>query len=396
MKFAHIADCHIGGWREPVLREASTNAFVKSIDICIERDVDFIIISGDLFNTSLPAIDKLKIAVEKLKELKDREIPVYIIAGSHDFSPSGKTMIDVLEKAGLVKNVVRGFVDENNKLNLNFTVDRKTGAKITGMLGKKGMLERKYYESLNLEPLEKEPGYKIFVFHTAITELKTPDLEKMDSSSISLLPKNFDYYAGGHVHEALKTELEGYGTIAYPGALFPNNFKELEKFGFGGFYVVDGNETEFVPVEIYKKNSIKINCNEKTPAEIESEIRKGIDDKNFENTIVTIRLYGMMKEGKPSDIDFREVISKINEKGAVAVLKNINALNSKQFEAIRVSGSVENVEERLFEEHLAQLGIDKSELFAITSVLSKEKQEGEKTAEFEQRIFEEVKRLLGI
>src|SRR3989338_545219 len=189
MKFAHIADCHIGGWREPVLREASTNAFVKSIDICIERDVDFIIISGDLFNTSLPAIDKLKIAVEKLKELKDREIPVYIIAGSHDFSPSGKTMIDVLEKAGLVKNVVRGFVDENNKLNLNFTVDRKTGAKITGMLGKKGMLEKKYYESLNLEPLEKEPGYKIFVFHTAITELKTPELEKMDSSSISLLKK---------------------------------------------------------------------------------------------------------------------------------------------------------------------------------------------------------------
>ena len=108
MKFAHMADCHIGGWREPVLREASIKAFVKAIDTSLEKNIDFLIISGDLFNTSLPAIDSLKTAVEKLKELRDKDIPVYIIAGSHDFSPSGKTMIDVLEKAGLVTNVVKG------------------------------------------------------------------------------------------------------------------------------------------------------------------------------------------------------------------------------------------------------------------------------------------------
>jgi len=32
------------------------------------------------------AIDELKVVVQKLKELKDKDIPVYIIAGSHDFS----------------------------------------------------------------------------------------------------------------------------------------------------------------------------------------------------------------------------------------------------------------------------------------------------------------------
>ena len=395
MKFAHMADCHIGGWREPVLREASVRAFVTAIDSCIEKNVDFIIISGDLFNTSLPAIDKLKVVVEKLKELKDREIPVYIIAGSHDFSPSGKTMIDVLEKAGLVTNVVKGFV-ENNQLNLNFTIDRKTGAKIAGMLGKKGMLEKKFYETLNLDSLERESGYKIFIFHTAITELKTPELEKMDSSSISLLPKNFNYYAGGHVHDVIKTTLENYGTIAFPGALFPNNFKELEKFGNGGFYIIEDGEMEWVGVNIHKKFSIRIDCDEKTTAEIESEIRKQAEGKDFENTIVTLRLYGLLREGKPLDIDFREIVSGITEKGAVAVLKNINSLVSRQFEAIRVSGSVENIEERLFEEHLSQLGMAKDDAMAIALVLAKEKQEGEKTAEFEQRLLEEARKLLGI
>ena len=102
MKFAHLADCHIGSWRDPKLRDISTEAFVKAVDTCIEKEVDFILIAGDLFHTSLPSIDRLKQTVIKLKQLKDKNIPVYIIAGSHDFSPSGKTMLDVLENAGLV------------------------------------------------------------------------------------------------------------------------------------------------------------------------------------------------------------------------------------------------------------------------------------------------------
>ena len=88
MKFAHLADCHIGGWRDPKLRNIAAKAFDKAIDSCIEKNVDFILIAGDLFNTSLPSVDGLKTAVKKLKGLKDKNIPVYLIAGSHDFSPS--------------------------------------------------------------------------------------------------------------------------------------------------------------------------------------------------------------------------------------------------------------------------------------------------------------------
>ena len=72
MRFAHLADCHIGSWRDPKLRDAAVKAFEKASDICIEKKVDFILIAGDLFNTSLPAIDHLKIAVAKLKLLKPR------------------------------------------------------------------------------------------------------------------------------------------------------------------------------------------------------------------------------------------------------------------------------------------------------------------------------------
>jgi exonuclease SbcD len=157
MRFAHIADCHIGGWKEPKLSEVSSKVFFKALDEIKSKGVDFLLIAGDLFNTSLPPIDKLKETVSKLKELKDAGIPVYIIAGSHDFSPSGKTMIDVLEEAGLVINVVKGKVVEG-KLKLNFTVDPVTGAKITGMLGKKGSLDKIYYENLTKQSLKVKRG----------------------------------------------------------------------------------------------------------------------------------------------------------------------------------------------------------------------------------------------
>ena len=199
MKFAHMADCHIGSWRDPKLKDTSTHAFIKSIDKCIKEKVDFILIAGDLFNTSFPRLDNLKTVVSKFKKLKDLDIPVYIVPGSHDYSPSGKTILDVLEEAGMFINVFKGTV-EDGKLKLNFTVDKKTGVKITGMLGKRGTLERLYYEKLILNNLEDEKGYKIFIFHSGIDELKPKEMENIISQPLSLLPKGFDYYAGGHVH----------------------------------------------------------------------------------------------------------------------------------------------------------------------------------------------------
>jgi len=403
MKFAHLADCHIGSWRDPKLRDVSTKAFIRAIDICIERNVDFILISGDLFNTSLPAIDNLKQAVVKLKELKDRNIPVYAIAGSHDFSPSGKTMLDVLESAGLLVNVAKGK-EEEGKLKLNFTIDEKTGAKITGLLGKRDGLEKSFYLHLDREELEKEEGYKIFMFHSLLSEFKTKELEKAESQPLSLLPKNFNYYAGGHPHIVFKAEEKGYGLIAYPGPLFPNNFKELEELQRGGFYIIEDGKLEWQPIQIYNVHKIEINCSHKTAEEIEKEIFDEIKGREFNDTIVTIRLEGVLENGKPSDINFKEIFGKLYEKSAYFVMKNTNALTTKEFEEIKIEASnVEEMEEKLIKEHLGQIkveGLTAEQEERITkellTILSTEKGEGEKVADFERRVKEEVNKVLRV
>ena len=146
MRFIHAADCHIGGWKEEKLRELGIKSFEELVNQCISNQVEFLLISGDLFDTALPQIDLIKKTVALLKKINDHNIKVYIIPGSHDFSPSGKTMLDVLEKAGLVENVVK-IEETENKIKLNFTYHNDV--KITGLYGKKGGLEKSYYEILD-------------------------------------------------------------------------------------------------------------------------------------------------------------------------------------------------------------------------------------------------------
>ena len=140
MKFAHLSDCHLGCWRDPELQELSVKAFEYAIDECIKEKVDFVLIAGDLFDTALPSIDVLKGTASKLKELRDNDIPCYVIAGSHDYSISGKTFLDVFENLGSFINIAK-YNENENEVRLN--VFKEKGVILCGIPGKKTGLEMK-------------------------------------------------------------------------------------------------------------------------------------------------------------------------------------------------------------------------------------------------------------
>ncbi len=403
MKYAHLADLHLGSWRDQKMRDLSTKVFLKAIDDCISKQVDFILFAGDLFNTSLPSLDTLKIVTKKLRELKDRRIPLYVIAGSHDFSPSGKTMLDVLENARLLNNVCKGQVNpETKELHLNFTIDQKTGAKITGILGRKGLLDKTYYQNLHRINLEQEPGYKIFMFHTTISELKPKHLEMLDSQPASFLPKNFNYYAGGHLHHPTKITIPELGTLTYPGALFPNNFSELEKYSYGGYYLITDEIIEYIPLNVMQHHSLIHDCNHKTPQQINLEIIDYFKNKEINNTLITIKLKGTLDSGKVSDINFKEIFQQLYNQGAYFIMKKTSQLQSKEFEEIKISqANPENVEEELIKEHLQKIKLFdlETELQLTKQILTSlniNKNEGETVTDFQERIETELNQLLNL
>ncbi len=391
MRFAHLSDCHIGGWREDTLRDINIKSFERAVDICIEEHVGFVIIAGDLFDTALPSIEILKQTAKILNKLKEYDIAVYVIPGSHDFSASGKTMLDVLENAGLISNVMKF---ENNKL--QFTAD-KTGIKLTGMYGKKGGLEIADYEKLEKDHLEYEDGFKIFLFHTLIDELKPEEFDMIEATTINLLPKNFNYYAGGHPHFVYSKFHNNYGIISYPGPIYPNNFQELEKLKYGGFYIVnikDNNiETKHIPLKIIDVVSYFIDAEGKTPGEIEKEILNTV--KDYECKIITLRIEGCLVSGKISDINFKSILSNLKE--ARYILKNTSKLTTKEFKELSVdTRSVDNIEISSIKEHIKQSIFKEEKIIEIIRSLDKEKFEGEKNTDFELRIIKEISKIIDL
>ncbi len=406
MKYAHLADLHLGSWRDQKMRDLSTKVFLTAIDNCLKENVDFIIFAGDLFNTSLPSLDTLKIVTKKLKELNNFNIPLYVIPGSHDFSPSGKTMIDVLENAGLLINVCKGSINQETKeLCLKFTKDEKTGAKLTGIIGRKGQLDQKYYENLDRSNLESEEGYKIFLFHTTISELLPRDMAFIESQPASFFPKNFNYYAGGHIHNKASINLEEGGTATYPGALFPNNFAELEKYSIGGYYLVEFSNNEqkirWEPLEVMEHIPLTLDCHHKSPEVITFEILNKLGQE-VKNKLITIRLKGSLQNGKVSDINFKHIFETLYSQGAYFVMKNTSKLNSEEFEEISISQTnPELIEEETIKEHLQQITLfDKNtELHLTKSLLNSlntTKKEGETITDFKRRVETEINGFLEL
>ncbi|MAG47242.1 hypothetical protein CL617_01435 [archaeon] len=395
MKFAHLADVHIGGWQDPKLSKLNLDAFRRAIDICIEKHTAFVLIAGDLFNTALPSIDSIKDVASIIRKLKNKNISLYVVPGSHDFSPSGKSMIDVLEKSGLLINVMK--VKENK---LKFTED-KTNTKITGVLGLRLGLEKEYFKTLDFKEVEDEEGFKIFIFHCSIEEYKPKDLEKVDSINVTLFPKNFDYYAGGHVHYILKEKYDR-GYLCYPGPLFPNSFKELEELKEGGFNLIEVQDNKVANIEriIVSEKEVKtyyFDANKKTPLQVEQEILNTVSD--FKDKIVMLRIEGTLESGKPNDINFKEIFESF--KDSYAILKNTTKLVSKEFENIDVEENIEVAESKIINEHLEKIEVKDLETYKplinnLLLSLNKEKEEGEKVLDFENRLIEECLKSLDI
>ncbi len=396
-KFSHIADCHIGGWRDSRMKELSVEAFDFAITKSIENKVDFVLIAGDLFNSAIPGIDAIKSVVSSLNKLKQNTIPCYFIAGSHDFSPNGKTFLDVIEEAELGINVYKPS-QKDSKMRLKFTIDPKTGVKIAGILGRKGQLDSEDYDALDYTALEKEDGFKIFMFHASITEMKPKGLEMMQSSSVSILPVGFDYYAGGHVHIVERYNSDKYKNVIYPGPLFPNSFSEFQKLKKGGFYIVNVDEEitlERIDIKLKPVIVFEFNVDNVSVETLNNDMKQRVKKGTFADAIVLLRAYGTVSSGKISDINFNETIRSIYEKDAYFVMRNTSKLFVEDMETKNIdSDSSDEIERDLIVENQGQIKNSfKDETQAIMKIMnaaSSEKLEGEKVYDYESRILSQI------
>jgi len=386
VRFAHISDVHLGGWKQPELKELNLQSFRLAIDSCIKKKLDFILISGDLFDSAYPSIEILKETFSEFKRIKEAGIPVFIIAGSHDYITSGKTFLDVLEKAGFCKNVVEYEKKEDYFL-LNPTIYE--GVAIYGYPGKKSSLEIPELRKIKLNDC---PGmFKILMLHTTIEKAK--GLLPIDAISIEELPKA-DYYALGHLHIDFQ-----YENFVYPGPVFPNNFQELEDLQSGSFYIVDtqpGTSGKFLEkIELKIKEVEPITLEIRNALLATDRIIEELDKRELENKIVLLRLKGELENGSHSDIKFQQIEEHAKKKGAYFLLRNTHELKTKEVELEIKLNESEDVEEQIIkiysENNPSEFNLSIPDLLSCLEI---EKQEGEKNESFETRLLDSAKKIL--
>jgi len=413
LKFAHLSDVHLGFQKHESLQKIEQQVFEKILDECITRKVDFILIPGDLFHVNIPEMRVQKFAFAKFRAVHDAGIPIYVVYGSHDFSPVSNSVIDLLAEVGYITKVTDATSHEDGQISLKCLIDPKTGAKITGLSGLKVGKDREWYEKLDRESLEAESGFKIFLFHGGISDMKTDSGMDGDQMPLSLLPQGFSYYAGGHMHKFNHQSFDGYSNVVYPGTPFAGYHADLEDNANGekrGFVLVEFEDTvksvDFVEIENTEYKVIEVDANNRKAESVNQELAEKIADIDVANKVVIIKIQGELMAGKTADVDVSIVRDNLNNKDALVVNVSKNQLTSKEYSITEAKGSnKEEIETNVFSENIGQLKFDYPELLNESGIklsskllreLGQSKLENEKNNEYIPRIRDSVLALLGL
>lgn len=213
IRLAHFSDTHLG-YRATSRFDPETsrnqrtvdidNAFTRTIDDILERKVDGVIHSGDVFHHARPTWQALRHFIRQMRRLEEAGIPTLVIAGNHDTPRirTGGSAYSVLELALPAVRFATDYEDVHDHDTfeaLNLHVQAIPHGALT-----------------NPDPvfIKVADGKRnVLMTHGATpgvlpTGLFTEPGEQMLDAR--LLDPDFDYIALGHIHQAQQVSAEAW------------------------------------------------------------------------------------------------------------------------------------------------------------------------------------------
>lgn len=235
IRFIHAADLHLdrpfkgmSQLPETLFRrisEAPFRALHKIVNDAIEMKVDFIVISGDVFDGGNPSLRARQRFLKEVLRLAPFEIPLYLIHGNHD--PLESQPMD-LSAEGL-------FIFSEQVECKRFEKEGKPSVHLYGF---------SYPTRHVTEPMtafyQKKGGadYHVGLLHGYL--IGNGDHDAYAPFSVQeLAEKEFDYWALGHIHQ--RQQLAKHLPIYYPGTPQGLSIKET---GDKGVHLVTLNKKD--------------------------------------------------------------------------------------------------------------------------------------------------------
>lgn len=255
MKFVHAADIHLDsplralsfqdGAQIDRMRRATRDAFERLIDLCIEQQASFLILSGDLYDRDYPNMQVAVFLRNQLARLDSKGIRVVIKKGNHD---ADNRITSALELPG----------------NTRILSDRKPETILFDDLPDRVALHGQSFmpgpvtENLALSyPLPLQGYFNIGVLHTSLAG--NPDHDVYAPCKLEdLTTKGYDYWALGHIH---KSEILCRSPwVVYPGNLQGRHSRETGPKGCILVEVEDNRvkSVDSVPLDVVRWHQIRI------------------------------------------------------------------------------------------------------------------------------------------
>src|SRR5215210_5973815 len=304
VRIAHISDTHLGYSRYARLdpktsrnqREVDVQeAYGRAVDAILERDVDLVVHSGDVFDSVRPATHVIIGFLKQTFRITRQEIPYLVAAGNHE-TPRLRSTTAALEYANLVNAIsAHGF-------DVEYHYEDVGGANVGVALVPHGAV----FGTGAVTPA-RDADVNILVTHGLVPGLEARQHEMGEANlQPGMLEGGFDYIALGHYHDFHEHKPNAY----YAGA--------TERFGFGeveskpGFAIVefDGSGLKGVEhVEIEARPMLdlpKISARDMDAAGLTEAVHERTSGVDLDGAIVRLRAYDV-RHGVASGMD-RELL----------------------------------------------------------------------------------------
>jgi len=249
--FVHTADLHLDSTFKGIseindnisseLTEATFKTFNKIIDLCIEKQVDFLLIAGDIYDGSEKSLRAQLRFLDGLNRLSDAGINVYIVHGNHDPLDGWSANLD------WPKNV---HIFKGKSIEI-FSVKKEEEeiAQIYGISFHKRDITTNLVNEFPTILKSKITSFTIGILHCNVGT-DTGHEPYAPCTLQDIVATNFDYWALGHIHKKAIIN-DGNPLAIYPGN--PQGLNPKEMGAKGCFLInVDKNGTttaEFITVD---------------------------------------------------------------------------------------------------------------------------------------------------
>lgn len=285
MKFIHIADVHFDSQfvnlsdRDSfgeLKRLEQRRVFKKVIQYIKENNVDFLFISGDLYEQKYIRESTIEYINNLFKEIPNTKI--YISPGNHD---------------PYIKNSYYNKFNWNENVHIFSSKIEKIELEDVNIYGY-GFGD--FYctdcgiEKINLEKNDKE---NILVIHSTIDGANIEEKQYNSISRKILEEIGFDYVATGHIHKSDYNSYENQ-KIVYPGSLVSLGFDEIGEHGMICGEINNKNlEIKFIPLSENNFEEINIDVSD---INSKDELIENLNELEIkENSLIKIILTGYRK-----------------------------------------------------------------------------------------------------